>query len=188
MFFPIIGKRAAGALVLLAAGCSQAPPPGSPAVITPELAARSTVPDPGAQACAKCHPKEVAAWLASQHANANRLVDPKRDPASIPGRDYRAEAVIGITPLIQYLAPFPGGRLQAVDIARDTRSNEWFFAFNEQRLPHEWGYWTNRSMTWNAQCAYCHMTGYEKRYDAALDTYDSTWQAMGISCAQCHTL
>jgi predicted CXXCH cytochrome family protein len=199
MVSPRIGKLIA--LALLASGCSKPPPP---AVITPELRARSTVPDPGAQACAKCHAKEVEAWLASQHANANRLVDPAKDGAARPpGRDVRPEAVIGVTPLIQYLAPFPGGRLQVVDIARDTRpvafrspavdriatpseTSEWFFAFNEERLPHEWGYWTNRSMNWNSQCAFCHITGFEKRYDPARDAYDSTWAAMGVSCGQCH--
>jgi tetratricopeptide (TPR) repeat protein len=185
-----VGKIAACALVLIAAGCTKAPPPvAGPAVITDALRAMSTVPAPDAQACAACHAKEVKDWMTSQHANANRLVDPQRDGDAKPaGRDVRGEAVIGITPLIQYLAPFPGGRLQVVDMAFDTRSNEWFYAFNDERMPHEWGYWTNRSMTWNAQCASCHMTGFEKRYDPASDTYASTWQAMGISCAQCHVV
>jgi tetratricopeptide (TPR) repeat protein/nitrate/TMAO reductase-like tetraheme cytochrome c subunit len=93
-----------------------------------------------------------------------------------------------VTPLIQYLAPFPGGRLQAVDMAYDTRSNEWFYVFNDERMPHEWGYWTNRSMNWNSQCAFCHMTGFEKRYDIKTDRYASTWKAMAISCAQCHVI
>ncbi len=104
-------------------------------------------------------------------------------------RVYRAEAAIGITPLVQYLVPFPGGRLQTVDVSYDPRSNEWFNAFGaEDRQPHEWGYWTNRSMNWNTQCAFCHMTGFEKNYDPVSDSYASTWDAMGISCAQCHVV
>jgi len=178
-----IVRHAAGlAFALLLCSCGKKPPP-VPAVISDTLKAASVVPDPGAQACVKCHPKEVEAWISSQHANANRQItdtDPK--PAQ------PAEAIIGITPLIQFLVPFPGGRLQVNDMARDTRSNEWFFAFNEKRLPHEWGYWTNRSMNWNAQCAYCHMTEFKKNYDPATDTYASTWKAMGISCAQCHII
>jgi predicted CXXCH cytochrome family protein len=102
---------------------------------------------------------------------------------------YLAEAVIGITPLIQYLVPFPGGRLQTMDPAYDPRSNEWFYVYgDEDRQPHEWGAWMNRGMNWNSQCAFCHMTAFEKRYDAASDTYASTWRAMGISCSQCHPL
>lgn len=187
MRFHRIGNSAAVFVASAVLGCSKPPPTPSP--ITPALAARSTVPSPDAEACAGCHPAEVAAWRTSQHALANRLVNPRDDgDATPPGRNVRAEAVIGITPLIQYLAPFPGGRLQVVDIARDTRSNEWFFAFNDQRRPHEWGYWTNRAMNWNSQCAACHMTEFRKNYDPATDTYASTWKAMGISCAQCHVL
>lgn len=101
---------------------------------------------------------------------------------------FHAEAVIGITPLRQYLVSFPGGRLQVMDTAYDPRSNEWFNAFgDENRQPHEWGHWKGRSMTWNVQCAFCHMTGFEKNYEARTDTYTSTWRAMGISCSQCHT-
>lgn len=102
---------------------------------------------------------------------------------------FRAEAVIGITPLRQYLVTYPGGRLQTMDMSYDPRSNEWFNAFgDEDRQPHEWGHWRGRSMNWNSQCAFCHMTGYEKRYDLATDAYNSTWKAMGISCTQCHRL
>jgi predicted CXXCH cytochrome family protein len=100
---------------------------------------------------------------------------------------YRAEAAIGDTPLIQYLVTFPGGRLQAFDVAYDPRSNEWFDVFGtDNRQPHEWGHWKNRGMNWNVQCAFCHMTGFKKNYDIEADEYRSTWRAMGISCAQCH--
>jgi len=100
---------------------------------------------------------------------------------------FHAEAVIAISPLRQYLVPFPGGRLQVMDISYDPRSNEWFNAFgDEDRQPHEWGHWRGRSMTWNVQCAFCHMTGFEKKYDIKEDRYNSTWKAMGISCSQCH--
>lgn len=105
-----------------------------------------------------------------------------------PGRPvtYHAEAVIGITPLRQYLVSASGGRLQTTDVAYDPRSNDWFYTFADERAPGEWGHWTGRGMTWNVQCAFCHMTGFEKNYDPATDTYASTWKAMGISCSQCH--
>ncbi len=101
---------------------------------------------------------------------------------------FTAEAVIGITPLRQYLVGFPGGRLQAMDAAYDPRSNAWFHVFPEARQPHEWGHWKGRSMTWNVQCAFCHMTDFQKNYDPASDSYASTWKAMGISCTQCHVI
>lgn len=216
----ILSTLLVGTLASLA-GCRPAPrTPEVAPVISADLARRSEVPSPDAQACAACHPNEVAAWRESQHAQANRLVSSTVDgPAFQPPRVvrhgsfttqlslqngqpriaqtgpdgttsvHRPEAVIGITPLRQYLVPFPGGRLQVVDVSFDPRSNEWFNAFGQDnRLPHEWGFWKNRSMNWNAQCAFCHMTGFQKNYDPASDTYASTWQAMGISCTQCHTL
>jgi predicted CXXCH cytochrome family protein len=101
---------------------------------------------------------------------------------------FEAEAVIGITPLRQYLVSFPDGRLQTMDVSYDPRSNKWFNAFPDVRVPGDWGHWTGRSMTWNVQCAFCHTTGFEKNYDPIEDEYRSTWKAMGISCSQCHTL
>jgi predicted CXXCH cytochrome family protein len=41
-------------------------------------------------------------------------------------------------------------------------------------------------MTWNVQCAYCHMTDFKKNYDAETDTYHSSWTEMGVGCTQCH--
>ncbi len=100
---------------------------------------------------------------------------------------HEAVGVIGVTPLIQYVTPFPGGRLQVADAAFDPHHGEWFHVFGEDiRQPQDWGFWKNRSMTWNTRCAECHMTGFHAGYDAESDTYDSTWEAMGISCTQCH--
>lgn len=203
-------------MLVMGTSCSK---PTAPRVIDETLRARSHVPDPGASACASCHPAIVEEWMGSQHANANRLLSDQHDRAAFDpprtvhhgsfitsmqreGRDrfsfttvfsnqppetLVAEAAIGISPLRQYLVPFPGGRLQVMDISYDPRSNEWFNAFgDENRQPHEWGHWRGRSMTWNVQCAFCHMTGFEKNYDIKEDRYNSTWKAMGISCSQCH--
>ena len=100
---------------------------------------------------------------------------------------HHPEAVIGVTPLVQYLAPFPGGRLQVLNLAFDPEKKEWFDAqAPEVRLPEDWSYWQNRGMTWNTQCAFCHMTNLRKGYDSKADVYRTTWDAMGIACAQCH--
>lgn len=100
---------------------------------------------------------------------------------------HQAVAVIGVGPLIQYLTPFPGGRLQVINPAYDPRKGDWFDVHEgEPRQAHEWGFWKNQAMNWNSQCAYCHMTSYEKNYNVAADSYASTWKAMGISCTQCH--
>lgn len=104
---------------------------------------------------------------------------------------YPVIGSIGLTPLVQYLHLAPDGRLQAHDVAWDTSREEWFSIFEDQeeegpRHPGEWGHWTGQGMNWDANCAYCHMTEYEKGYDVANDRYNRQWAHMGITCAQCH--
>lgn len=186
--------------------------------LTAALRSASAIPSPRAQQCGRCHPAQFEAWKGSQHAWANRVVDPERDgPAFAAGRrliegsrqtdmrrrdghlevvtmgpegkseTYRPVAVIAIEPLRQYLVPFPGGRLQVLDVAFDPARREWFSVVpSEHRQSHEWGFWANRGMNWNSQCAGCHMTGLRKGYDVASDSYRTSWDEVGISCAQCH--
>ena len=95
--------------------------------------------------------------------------------------------VIGEAPLRQYLIPAGGGRLQVSGIAFDTERGDWFDVFgNEDRRPHEWGFWANRGMNWNAQCAACHNTGLRKGYDPTTDAYNTTFAEMGVGCEACH--
>ena len=187
-------------------------------MIGSDLKAVSANPPAEARNCVKCHAEQVDDWRESQHANANRLFDPKTDLAAFrPSRVFAAngiqtilsarkdaasiavtqpdgrqvihqpEAVIGVTPLVQYLAAFPGGRLQVLNLAFDPEKKNWFDAqAPEVRLPEDWSHWQNRGMTWNVQCASCHMTNLRKGYDSKADVYRTTWDAMGIACAQCH--
>jgi len=91
-----------------------------------------------------------------------------------PPTIHQAVAVIGVEPLIQYLTPSPGGRLQVFNPACDPAHKDWFAVFSgEDRQPHEWGFWKNQGMKWNSQCAACHMTSFEKNYDPILDAYAS---------------
>jgi len=164
------------------------------AVIPLDLRRASGTPPDEARNCVACHANEVADWKDSHHANANRLFNPQTDLAELTvggqngvGTVYRPEAVIGVTPLVQYLIPFPGGRLQALNVSLDPRNGEWFdMQAPEVRVPDDWSNWRNRGMNWNSQCAFCHMTNLRKGYDVESDSYQTTWDAMGIACAQCH--
>ena len=103
---------------------------------------------------------------------------------------YPVIGSIGLTPLVQYMHLAPDGRLQAHDVAWDPEKEEWFSIFEreegEPRVRGEWGHWTGQGMNWDANCAYCHMTEYEKGYDVVEDRYNRQWAHMGITCAQCH--
>ncbi len=101
---------------------------------------------------------------------------------------YELDGVIAVTPLRQYLARLPGGRWQSTSVAYDPAQDEWFDVFaGDERQPGEWGHWSGQGMNWNANCAWCHMTEYEKNFDWQTDSYHTTWLEQGVSCLQCHT-
>lgn len=104
-----------------------------------------------------------------------------------PAETFRPVGVIGVDPLLQFIIPFPNGKFQVTSAAYEPGINEWFNVFGaDARSPGEWGHWTGQGMNWNANCAYCHMTEFQKNLEPATMSYASTWAAQGIQCAQCH--
>lgn len=101
--------------------------------------------------------------------------------------NYPMAMAIGEMPLIQYLTDGGDGRWQTSRIAWDPVEKEWFDTTpGDDRTRLDWGHWTGRGMNWNANCAYCHMTAYNKNYDVKTDVYHSRWDEMAIGCTQCH--
>lgn len=95
--------------------------------------------------------------------------------------------VLGVSPLRQFLVPFPGGRYQMTELAFDPRHPDWFDVYGEEdRQPGEWGHWTGRGMTWNQMCAGCHNTGVRKNYDSRTDSYRTALVEHGVGCEACH--
>jgi hypothetical protein len=86
----------------------------------------------------------------------------------------------------------PGGRLQALGVAWDSRPKEqggqrWFHLYPDQNLkPGDALHWTGRDQTWNYQCASCHSTDLQKNYDLAANTYATSWSDLDVSCEACH--
>lgn len=100
---------------------------------------------------------------------------------------FIVERVIGDSPLIQFLTPFPGGRYQVQEASYDVKSNQWFYVYGDDlRFPGEYGHWTGRGMNWNSQCAQCHNTRLKKNYDTATDSYHTTMACGSVSCEACH--
>lgn len=95
--------------------------------------------------------------------------------------------VIGVDPLLQYLLPAGGGRLQASELCFHPKRLEWFNVYGEEdRRPGEWGHWTGRGMNWNFMCATCHNTRLRKNYDFRTDTYATSMVELGVGCEACH--
>jgi predicted CXXCH cytochrome family protein len=176
------------ALLVIAVGgasaCKRESPP-RPAAPTRVEVRREASLTPAAD-CSTCHAAETEAWRRSQHASAQRPVDGRPLPPSVSGTPA---GWLGVAPLEQALVMVERGRIQVADPARDTRTGEWFSVHGANAPPPTaWGGWASRSNSWNSQCAQCHTTGFEKRYDASTDTFASRQDALGVACAACHTL
>ncbi len=106
--------------------------------------------------------------------------------------DYQVAYTFGVAPLQQYLIPFPGGRLQALSIAWDTRTKNqggqrWFHLYPGQNIrAGDRLHWTGLDQNWNYQCADCHSTHLLKNFNAVGNTFKTTWSAISVSCESCH--
>jgi tetratricopeptide (TPR) repeat protein len=107
------------------------------------------------------------------------------------GGAHEVAYALGVDPLQQLLVEGPRGRLQSLDTAWDTRPPErggarWFHLQRDAVPPGDVLHWSRPSHTWNAMCADCHVTDYEKNYVAAEDRYASRWSELGVGCEACH--
>jgi predicted CXXCH cytochrome family protein len=102
-------------------------------------------------------------------------------------RVYKVEGVAGIAPLQQVLLETEPGRFQSFDVAWDVEREEWYHLYPDQDLPPDDGlHWTGPYKNWNARCAECHATGFEKNYSLQTRTYASGQAEIGVGCEACH--
>ncbi|MFT7594776.1 MAG: putative CXXCH cytochrome family protein [Paracoccaceae bacterium] len=100
---------------------------------------------------------------------------------------YPLHSVVGIAPLQQYLLETDPGRLQSFDVVWDVEKQQWYHLYPDQDLPPTDGlHWTGPYKTWNARCAECHATGYQRNFGARTGRYSSTQAEIGVGCESCH--
>jgi len=101
--------------------------------------------------------------------------------------DHEIHSVAGIAPLQQYLIETEPGRLQSFDIVWDVEEERWYHLYPDQDYsPADALHWTGPYKNWNARCAECHVTGYDKNFDPATQSYASTEVEIGVGCEACH--
>ena len=210
--YRIAGVAATAAIVLsvplyLAARALR-PPRTSPAV-EPQFV--------GSEKCKACHEKAYAGWKGSNHALAMQAAREGAVLGDFSGatlvhrgktwrffrqgekfmahaegpdgemRDFEVTYTFGVAPLQQYLVPFPGGRLQTLSAAWDTKAKRWFHVDPRGAAPPgDWLHWTRPGQSWNAMCSDCHSTAVRKRYDPETDAYQTTWSEIMVGCEACH--
>ncbi len=95
--------------------------------------------------------------------------------------------VAGIAPLQQYLIETEPGKVQSFDVVWDVEQRRWYHLYPDQGLmAADSFHWTGPYKNWNARCAECHATGFEKAYDPASESYSSTQAGIGVGCESCH--
>jgi len=176
----------------------------------------------GVSTCETCHAAETRRWRGSHHDLAMQKPAEGTVQGDFGGRRFQHQGVVttfskrdgrylvrtdgpdgkpaefpvaflfGVTPLEQYLLELPGGRLQALGIAWDSRAKErggqrFFHLYPGERVPHtDVLHWTKPSQNWNSQCAECHSTNLRKGYSLATRSFETTWSELNVSCEACH--
>lgn len=176
----------------------------------------------GSAVCSECHREQANSWNTSDHAQSMLPAGPASvlgDFANVTLTQHRATTrffrrqgryfvhtegpdgrpadfevlyTFGHRPLQQYLVALPGGRLQALGVAWDSRPREaggqrWFHLYPD--APPQAGdplHWSGRDQNWNFMCASCHSTRLRKNYDLADDSFRSTWSEINVACEACH--
>src|SRR5574337_261477 len=176
----------------------------------------------GSEICAGCHAAEARLWAGSHHEAAMDHATEKSVLGDFSGAsfehfgvksrffrrdgkfmvetdgpdgkpaEFEIKYTFGISPLQQYLVEFPGGRLQALSIAWDSRPKEqggqrWLHLYPNEEVGHnDILHWTRLNQNWNFMCAECHSTDVKKNYDAKTDTYATTFAEISVGCETCH--
>jgi tetratricopeptide (TPR) repeat protein len=189
---------------------------------SPPATASTGVDYVGSEACAACHADEYARWRTSQHALAMQVASESTVLGDFSGArfskdgvtseffrrdgkfmvrtdgpdgeldDFEVRHTFGVHPLQQYLVELPGGHVQALPIAWDTRpkaqgGQRWFHLYPGERIDYrDELHWTGRQQNWNFMCADCHSTNVKKNYDAAANTYATSFSEISVGCEACH--
>ena len=141
----------------------------------------------GSESCKDCHALAYDRWFGSDHDLAmaeatdetvlGNFDDTVFDDGRVTTRFYRRDGkflvhtegpggemaefeisyTFGHDPLQQYLVPFPGGRLQTLNVTWDSRKGEWYRQYPDRDIAaDDWLHWTRNGQNWNGMCAECH--------------------------------
>ena len=173
----------------------------------------------GSEACASCHAQAYEHWRDSHHAMAMAVpnqetvrADFSASPIKVAGHfiafdeddqgfvvtldggdgslaDFRVAYTFGVSPLQQYLTDMGSGRLQALPVVWDTRTNGqgWYHLQPDTvGKPQDVLHWAATGQNWNHMCAACHSTQVRKQFDPETQGFNSTFAEVSVGCEACH--
>ncbi|MBJ2138413.1 HEAT repeat domain-containing protein [Paraglaciecola chathamensis] len=176
----------------------------------------------GAQACQSCHQSEYDQWQHSDHFKAmqtankdtvlgdfNDIEVNSHDIATrffVEDGQYKLTTTnkqnkvqtfdvpytFGFYPLQQYLVDVGEGKLQAFNIAWDSRSKEeggqrWFHLQPIEKItPEHPFFWQRHFQNWNSRCADCHTTDLKRNFEPKSNTFATQFSEANVACESCH--
>ncbi|WP_114778581.1 tetratricopeptide repeat protein [Botryobacter ruber] len=195
-------------------GKPEAADAGKKELLTADVIAASYI---GSESCRSCHEQEFSDWnksdhdLAMQEATSEFVLGDFEDQVfesqgvtnkffrkddkywvnteGPDGKyaDYEIKYTYGVKPLQQYIVEFPGGKLQCLRTAWDSKKNKWFDLYPDLEVhPKEWLHWTKGGLNWNTMCSDCHSTNVHKNYIPEADSFATSFSIINVSCESCH--
>ncbi|MBL8992018.1 MAG: hypothetical protein JNM63_01675, partial [Spirochaetia bacterium] len=170
----------------------------------------------GSSSCVSCHAAEGALWKNSHHAralmephehsafqfwNGKRFEDGSSryqfqavgkklrvstDDVESGEKTFEVRQVIGVEPLVQFLAETEPGKWQVLPLGWDTASNLFFYMHSAGVGTDDSLHWTRPAYGANHMCVECHVTAYQKNFDTKTERYGSAFHEAGVACEACH--
>ncbi|WP_240920029.1 multiheme c-type cytochrome [Paraglaciecola sp. 20A4] len=176
----------------------------------------------GAQACQSCHQSEYEQWQQSDHFKAMQeatkdsvlgdfadtdvefhniktrfFVENGHYKITTTNKQNKVETfdvpyTFGFYPLQQYLVDVGEGKLQAFNIAWDSRSEEeggqrWFHLQPIEKItPQHPFFWQRHFQNWNSRCADCHTTDLKRNFEPKTNVFHTQFSEVNVACESCH--
>ena len=176
----------------------------------------------GSQQCSSCHQQQYKKWQQSHHFRAMESPDKTSVLGNFnnatflhkgvkstffsregtffvsvtegngPTQEYPVAYTFGFYPLQQYLLDIGNGKLQAYNVAWDSRptsagGQRWFQLLEDQANAANSEFnWDRHLYNWNSRCAECHSTNVVKNYDPDSLSYQTSFEEINVGCEACH--
>jgi len=176
----------------------------------------------GASTCQSCHQSEYQQWQQSDHFKAMQVASKDsvlgnfadtevqfhdiKTRFFIQDGQYKITTInkhnqletfdvpytFGFYPLQQYLVDVGEGKLQAFNIAWDSRSEKeggqrWYHLQPIEKItPEHPFFWQRHFQNWNSRCADCHSTDLQRNFAPKTNVFKTQFSEVNVACESCH--